>query len=44
MITSFNQNEWLTPSANTGFTRRLYIVHAARPQCAHDALEDPIAL
>ena len=34
----------LTPSPNTGFTRRLYCVHAAHPQRAHGALEDPTAL
>ena len=27
-----------------GFTLRLYSVHAARPQRAHGALEDPTAL
>jgi len=33
-----------TPSPNTGFTQRLYSVHAARQQLAHGALEDPTAL
>ena len=28
----------------TGFTRRFYCVHAACPQCAHGALEDPTVL
>ena len=29
---------------NAGFTRRLYSVHAARPQRAHGAIKDPTAL
>jgi len=33
-----------TPTPNAEFTRRLYSVHAARPQRAHGALEDPKAL
>jgi len=33
-----------TPSPNTGFTRRFYSVHTARPQRALCAIEDPIAL
>jgi len=37
-------NALQTPSPNTGFTRRLYSVHAARLQRAHGALEDPTAL
>jgi len=37
-------NALQTPCPNTGFTRRLYSVQAARPQRAHGALEDPIAL
>jgi len=32
------------PTPNAEFTQRLYSVHTARSQRAHDALEDPIAL
>jgi len=40
----YYQNALQTPSPNTGFTMRLYRVHAARPQRAHGALEDTTAL
>jgi len=33
-----------TQSQNTGFTRRLYSVHGARPQSAHGAQEEPTSL
>jgi len=38
------QNTLPTPISNAEFTRRLYSVPVARPQRAHDALEDPTAL
>ena len=38
------QNTLPTPTPNAEFTRRLYNVHAAHPQRAHGALEDPSAL
>jgi len=37
----YYQNALQTPTQHADFTRRLYSVHAARPQRAHDALEDP---
>ena len=37
-------NELQMRSPNTGFTRRLYSVHAACPQRTHGALKDPTAL
>ena len=37
----FYKNAMQTPTPNAGFTRRLYSVHAARPQRAQGALEDP---
>jgi len=40
----YYQNALQTLSPNTGTTRRLYRVQAARPQRAHVALEDPTAL
>jgi len=40
----YYHNALQTPTPNTGFTRRLYSVHAARQQRAHGALEDPTAL
>jgi len=40
----YYQNALQAPSPNTGFTRRLYSVYAARPPRAHGALEDPTAL
>ena len=33
----------LQKATQIAFTRRLYSVHAARPQRAHGALEDPTA-
>jgi len=38
------KNTLPTPTPNAEFTRRLDSVHAARPQRAHGALEDPTAL
>jgi len=32
------------PTPNAEFTQRLYSVHTARSQPAHDTLEDPTAL
>ena len=43
MIICIIQNALQTPTPNTGFTQRLYSVHAARTQRAHGALEDPTA-
>jgi len=43
MIT-YNIIKMQTQSQNTGFTRRLYSVHGARPQSAHGALEEPTSL
>ena len=40
----YYQNALQTPSPNANFARRLYSVHAASPQRAHGALEDPTAL
>ena len=40
----YYQNALQTPTLNAGLTRRLYGVHAARPQRTHGALEDPTAL
>jgi len=40
----YYQNALQTPSPNTGLTRRLYSVHAARPQRAHRALENPTSM
>ena len=39
----FYKNAMQTPTPNAGFTRRLYSVHAARPQRAHGALIYPTA-
>jgi len=41
---SYYQSALLTPTPNSGFTRRLYSVHAARPQRGHGALEDTTVL
>ena len=38
------QNTLSTPTPNAKFTRRLYSVHAARPQRDQGTLEDPTAL
>jgi len=40
----YYKNTLPTPTPNAEFTRRLYSVHAARPQRANGALEDPTAL
>jgi len=40
----FYVNALQSASPNPGFTRRLYSVHATRPQRAYGALEDPTAL
>jgi len=40
----YYQNALQTPTPNAEFTRRLYSMHAARPQRAHSTLEDPTAL
>jgi len=40
----YYQNVLQTPALNADFTRRLYSVHAARPQRAHGALEDTTVL
>jgi len=37
----YYQNALQTPTKKTGFTRPLHSVHAARPQRAHGAVEDP---
>jgi len=40
----YYQNALQTPTPDAEFTRRFDMVHAARPQRAHGALEDPTAL
>jgi len=41
----FNYQKTLPmPTPTAEFTQRLYSIHAARPQHAHSALEDPTAL
>ena len=40
----YYQNTLKMPTPNAELTRRLYSVHAARPQPAYGALEDPTAL
>ena len=40
----YYQNALQTPSPCTGFTRRLYSVHTARPQRAHGVLKDLTSL
>jgi len=42
--TSVKPHGLQTPTPNAEFTRCLYSVHAARPQRANGALEDPTAL
>jgi len=37
----YYKNALQTPTPNAAFTQRLYSVHAARPQRADGALEDP---
>jgi len=39
----YNQNTLQTPTSIAEITRRLYSVHAVRPQRTHGALEDPTA-
>ena len=40
----YYQNTLLMPTSNAELTRRLYSVHAVRPQRAHGALDEPTSV